>query len=45
MSEAPPSAAAGLPLQRLPTAGRWAVLLAASALAAAVLEWARLPPP
>ena len=43
MSDALPPAAAGLPLQRLPTAGRWAVLLAASALAAAVLEWARLP--
>jgi len=34
---------AGLPLQPLPTAGRWAVLLAASALAATALQWARLP--
>ncbi|MEW6643820.1 MAG: AbrB family transcriptional regulator [Pseudomonadota bacterium] len=31
------------PLQRLPVAARWAVLLAASALLAAVLSWARLP--
>ena len=31
------------PLQSLPLPGRWAVLLAASALAAAVLEWVGLP--
>jgi membrane AbrB-like protein len=37
------STATGLPLQPLPTAARWAVLLAASALAAAILQWARLP--
>jgi membrane AbrB-like protein len=43
MSETLPPVAAGVPLQSLPTAGRWALLLAASALAAAVLQWARLP--
>ncbi|WP_329639519.1 AbrB family transcriptional regulator [Phenylobacterium sp.] len=32
-----------MPLQSLPAAGRWAVLLAASALAAGLLQWARLP--
>lgn len=37
------SAARGLPLQSLPAAGRWAVLLAASALGAGLLQWARLP--
>lgn len=34
---------ARLPLQRLPTAARWAALLAASGLLAAVLTWAGLP--
>ncbi len=43
MSEALPRAVAALPLQPLPTAARWAVLLAASALAAALLQWIRLP--
>jgi uncharacterized protein len=38
-----PSAAGGRPLQRLSTAGRWVVLLALSAVAAAVLECAKLP--
>jgi uncharacterized protein len=33
----------GLPLQPLPAPGRWAVLLAASALGAGLLQWARLP--
>ena len=37
------SAGKGLPLQSLPTAARWAVLLAASALGAGLLQWARLP--
>ncbi|HLZ76451.1 AbrB family transcriptional regulator [Phenylobacterium sp.] len=32
-----------MPLQSLPTAARWAVLLAASALGAGLLQWARLP--
>jgi membrane AbrB-like protein len=41
MSE--PSAAWGRPLQRLSTAGRWAVLLALSAVAAAMLQCAKLP--
>ena len=39
----PSPAARGLPLQALPAAGRWAVLLAASALGAGLLQWARLP--
>jgi len=38
-----PSAKWDLPLQRLSTAGRWVVLLALSAVAAAVLQCARLP--
>jgi len=33
----------GLPLQPLPSAARWAVLLAASVLTAAILQWTRLP--
>lgn len=37
------SATAGQPLQRLPVAGRWVVLLAASAVAAAGLQAIRLP--
>jgi membrane AbrB-like protein len=36
-------AARGLLLQSLPTTGRWAVLLAASAMGAGLLQWARLP--
>ena len=44
MSEAPaPSAAAYLPLQRLPAVARWAVLLAASILLGGILHWAKLP--
>ena len=44
MSEAPaPSAAAYLPLQQLPVAARWAVLLAASILSGGILHWAKLP--
>ncbi len=42
MSEALPPTAR-LPLQPLPATGRWGVLLAASALAAALLQWAGLP--
>jgi uncharacterized protein len=38
-----PSTTTGLPLQPLPTAARWAVLLAAAAMTAAALQWARLP--
>jgi hypothetical protein len=37
------SAATSLPLQRLPVAGRWAALLAASLLLGGTLEWAGLP--
>src|ERR1700722_9768873 len=37
------AAAKGLPLQSLPTTGRWTVLLAASVLGAGLLQWARLP--
>ena len=37
------SARRGLPLQLLPAAGRWIVLLAVSALGAGLLQWARLP--
>ena len=40
---APSSAGRGLPLQSLPAAGRWIVLLAVSALGAGLLQWARLP--
>jgi uncharacterized protein len=40
MSEAPRSPAA---LRRLPSAGRWVVLLAASLLLGGMLEWMRLP--
>jgi membrane AbrB-like protein len=43
VSQALPPVAAGLPLRSLPVAGRWAVLLAGSALAAAVLQWVGLP--
>jgi uncharacterized protein len=44
VSEAPaPSAAAYLPLQRLPAAARWMVLLAASVLLGGILHWAKLP--
>lgn len=43
MSEALTTAAKRPPLQSLPGWGRWAVLLAASALAAGLLQWARLP--
>jgi len=39
----PSPAAKGLPLQSLPTTGRWAVLLAASVLGAGLLQRARLP--
>jgi uncharacterized protein len=38
-----PSAKWDLPLQRLSTAGRWVVLLALSAVAAAILQCVRLP--
>ena len=40
---APSSTAKGLPLQSLPTTGRWTVLLTASVLGAGLLQWARLP--
>jgi membrane AbrB-like protein len=43
VSEALTTAAKRPPLQSLPGWGRWAVLLAASALAAGLLQWARLP--
>jgi membrane AbrB-like protein len=43
MSEAPTPTASRQPLRSLPAAGRWAVLLAASALAAGLLQWVRLP--
>ena len=44
MSEAPaPSAAAYLPLQRLPAVARWVVLLAASVILGGILHWAKLP--
>ena len=39
----PSPAVRGLPLQSLPKAARWAVLLAASALGAGLLQWVRLP--
>jgi uncharacterized protein len=42
MSDPSPTAK-GLPLQSLPTTGRWTVLLAASVLGAGLLQWARLP--
>jgi membrane AbrB-like protein len=38
-----PAAEVGRPLRRLPIPGRWIVLVAASALAAGLLQWARLP--
>jgi membrane AbrB-like protein len=43
VSQQLPPTTTGLPLQPLPSAGRWAVLLAASVLTAAILQWARLP--
>jgi uncharacterized protein len=43
VSEALTTTAGRLPLQSLPAWGRWAILLAASALAAGLLQWARLP--
>ncbi len=43
MNQQLPSTTTGLPLQPLHAAARWAVLLAASALTAAILQWARLP--
>nr|WP_293386282.1 AbrB family transcriptional regulator [Phenylobacterium sp.] len=42
MIEAPP-ATARRPLDRLPAAGRWVALLAASAVGAGLLQLARLP--
>lgn len=38
-----PSVALRLPLQRVPVAGRWATLLAASLLLDGILQWAQLP--
>jgi membrane AbrB-like protein len=43
VSQQLPPTMTGLPLQPLPSAARWAVLLAASVLTAAILQWTRLP--